>query len=244
MREETPPKFSKKDIKRLEELDLLPEQIERLEHKLIYIANIAIPVAPMAGVRDELGGFLLSLKDVKKRISAMLSAQKKENNPARYEARVRIELTDMTDIDEMSVYGPDVIPTQLMESTLDKIDLLERVADDALNNLPRVQARNRIASPDAIRLLKNALDAGFQTHHLRKNPDSPLPPYEEIKISASEGSIFREIARICYQAAGHQNHDPRRAIEQYLKASSERTNEGRKRVGLPTINRKRGRPKE
>lgn len=232
MREETPPKFSKEDISRLEELDLLPEQIERLERKLIYIANIAIPVAPMADVRDELGGFLSSLKHVKKCISEILSAQKKENNPARYEARVRIELTDMTDIDEMSVYGPDEIPTQLMKSTLDKIDLLERVADDALKNLPRVQARNRIASPDAIRLLKSSLDAGFQAHHLRKNPDSPLPPYEEIKISASEDSIFREIAGICYQAAGHPTDDPRGAIDQYLKS------------GYNRDKRKPGRPKK
>ena len=80
---------------------------------------------------------------------------------------------------------------------------LEAVAKRALTGIPSSATKAR-AHPYPIACIDAALESG-------KNETAVNP-------SASSTSPFREITRICYEAAGVAISDPETAIRAYLKA--------------------------
>ncbi len=97
--------------------------------------------------------------------------------------------------------------------------------------LPK-QTRHRDADPRIIRWIFEALTAGHGAEHYilgreaypRHGDDWPAvdthPPPFNFKPSSSEGSPFREVVGICYEAMTGAPRDPERAIKAFIRQRS------------------------
>ena len=124
---------------------------------------------------------------------------------------------------------------------LPRLQALATAAREASETLPAKPARWRKADPRPIKRIMEALYAGWSKAKgtsVRRTPEYQTPeeafvaigqvrtnPFpKELRASSAPGSPFREIAGICYEAAGGgQDSDPERAIKAYMAESRSRT---------------------
>jgi hypothetical protein len=109
-----------------------------------------------------------------------------------------------------------------------RLEALARICDGALTILPK-QTRHRDADPRPIQGIYEDLIRGHGTEHyiLGDGDDRPAtgthPPPFTIKPSSSQGSQFRNIVSVCYEAmTDDPDADPERAIKAFIKQRKER----------------------
>lgn len=197
--------FTEEQRERLRKLDLLTEQIAEIESALPLNRSLLEQPAGMADVREELSVLSAALK----RAHAAAEKVDKGKSPKLNEARWRLELADFD-----TTNACETLPTVLKALAAADIGIQRALAD-----LPNKERRSVAADFRPVARIKKALLDGFiKAHKL------PLPPCT-LRVSSSEGSKFREIVGICYEAMGQKNADPERAIKQYIalcKRESER----------------------
>lgn len=113
-----------------------------------------------------------------------------------------------------------------MHHLIPRLTALVDAARSGIDNIGSKPRRHRVADPLPVRAINDALLRGWSHEHgppVRAGDGygtvprtNPYP--RELRPSSKEGSAFREIVRICYEAAGAPTeHDRLRAIEAFLQ---------------------------
>lgn len=189
--------FTDNQRERLCRLGLLAEQIAELESVLPLNRALLEQPAGMGDVRTELVDLSAALNCAHAAVENVDKGKSLERLE-RNEARWRLELADFETTGTW-----DTLPTAL--KALAAADI---VIQRALADLPNKQRGSVAADFRPVALIKEALLRGFIKAH-----KPPFPRYT-LRVSSSEGSTFREIVGICYEAMG-KNTDPERAIKEY-----------------------------
>jgi hypothetical protein len=240
------PHFTCEQRKRLEQLNVLPEQIEQLHHALSMVKITLFQRATLTAVRDVLTSIdthAEALMDVLRKMATQFDGAHAESLGFVEEAYWNIRREDDQQGNSNSKHIPahdDDGPTSA-HHLIPCLSALARAARRGLEAKGAKPTRHRTASPQPIRWIEDALLRGWNQAHgsivvhgksaeefeekmasMRKAP--PRPPYPEaFWPSDSVGGAFREIVGICYEAAGAPpEQEPLRAIRNYLIGRRER----------------------
>jgi len=196
--------FSAKHIKDLRRLGVESEQRKRLEPALRLIRLYSEKGPKLSEVRQHLDEVAETMRAASRALQALLMAPETEG--ARAEAKRRLRQASLR-----------LDPNGVVEEPVDRMaamlrDLLS-VVEEAINRTPTEQTRPQ-AHTYPIAYIDHALQIGFnavwKTVPIAQRKPNPFTP------SAREGSPFRDVAAICYAAAGVPTTDPLRAIRAYL----------------------------
>jgi hypothetical protein len=246
------PQFTAEQRKRLEQLNVLPEQIGELHHALSMVKLTLYPRATLTAVR----ALLTSVESHAEALMVALGKMATQFDSAHTEsfglieeAYWNIRREDERQNDSATKYMPvhDDDGATLAHHLIPRLSALAQAANLGLAKKGAKPTRHRTASPQPIRWIESALLRGWNQAHgsrvvhgrsaeefeekmeaMRKTP--PMPPYpRNFRPSDKEGCAFREIVSICYEAAGAPSeHDPLRAIRSYLKQRSEQRENDRR----------------
>lgn len=204
------PRFTDNQRQQLQRLGLLPQQIETLEASLPLSRILLKNPAPMAEVREELRDLHKAIKKVQKATAKISEG----TTPARKEAYWRLQWA-ATELEREKITIVDLVGLEFTKP-LDWLEIGHKFTENALDNLPKQQRRKQ-ADSRPIERIDKALLEGFTKAH-----KPPFPPYT-LKVSSSDGSTFRQIVGICYEAMGQEHCDPERAIKNYLRITKHRS---------------------
>lgn len=239
------PRFTAEQRKRLEQLNVLPEQIEQLRHALSMVKLTLYQRATLTAVR----ALLTSVESHAEALMVVLSKMATQFDSAHAESfgfveeaywniRREDERQNGSATKHMPVHDDDGATSA--HHLIPRLSALARAARLGLAAKGAKPTRHRTASPQPIRWIEGALLRGWNLAHgssvvhgksaeefeekmaaMRKAPSRP--PYPgDFRPSDKEGCAFREIVSICYEAAGAPSeHDPLRAIRSYVKQRSE-----------------------
>ncbi len=209
--------FTKTQRQRLTRLKLTPGQIDALEKRALRaIASTAEPF--------RYGEMRAPLKDIEKQARDL--AQRIERLPTSPDAGARqaffhlIEADIAQKADEHVANPANGYPEGPAPDEL-AIELrrLAKLARSVLAKVEGRQGKNRMAHPYPIRAIVDSLLESWVAEHQCEG--KPLPAYD-LEVSYTPNSRFRQIAGICYQAAGHPNPDPERSIKAYIADKKKR----------------------
>jgi hypothetical protein len=206
------PHFSSEQRDYLARLGLIPAQVDALETALSLCAlYIGQPQSRMADVRAVLDGLAKKLKRAKHDVSRVLG---NSNLPALHDASLLLQIADFNRRARSPKADGDHDP-RLLAELAQLLEASEELVGQARLKLPKEQARAR-ASPRPIEIIDHALQLSWTQAHT----DSGAPAYP-FRVSTGEGSAFRHIVGVCYQAMGRRKADPVRAIRAFKKAERE-----------------------
>jgi hypothetical protein len=194
-------------------LGVTDAQVAKLERILPGIAYYTHTGPSLVAARKPLDGVVKATEKAEKAVRSLLNA------PASDEARVESRGRFFQSLEKLfpsrcppfrqefgAAYDHDGLPEA--KRLLDAIREVRACAKDALASMPRSQTR-QAAHAYPIMLIHAALNVSAG---------------KQIAPSTSAESQFRQIASICYHAAGAPNADPLRAIRNFVrKLHSERT---------------------
>jgi len=211
------PTFSAPDLKRLQDLGLLREQIAELVKALPICRSYLRQPAALADVRAVLGDTRTAVENAIRQLDRFDRVE----SSAYGEARVRFDQAYFA-----NARVPETRDEELLNAALNYLDRVRTSLTDALADLPTEQRRHRTASFVPVMKIDGALLRGFTLAH-----KPPMPPYL-LHASISPGSTFREVVGLCYRAIG-ANDDPERAIKGYIRWRKERDRASRIAFGIP-----------
>lgn len=213
----------------LARLGLLEQQVVELD-KIAENMRAGIPFGRAPTITE----MKAPLKDVAKHIGAalailvpMLEASNGDRETEAFrDAMNWLYATAAGAFDDAS---SDTASSADIRSTIEKMATLKGWCDQATSNMP-VQARSRTANHTPIGLIWQVVRSpgDWTAFHKQtgtkqvKDEDGiqqEVPVYAKnpIGLSSDVGSPFREICRICYQAAsGNTEADPERAIKSFI----------------------------
>lgn len=204
------PEFTAAQRKRLKDLGVIPEQIERLRAVLVVVQSALQRDPAQADVRDVLG-------DVAKHTHSLLATLRpmvSRNDVAR---AVAIEHMDEAFMDlrrearQPLRFEEGEVAIRILIPQLQQLHLAAHNAFRKMGSYLK-PARSRTANWIGVSVLDGALRDGWGLAH----PHEPIP--EKFEPTAKEGSTFREVVGICYEAAGAGiDADPLRAIRGYMR---------------------------
>lgn len=221
------PDFTEPQRKRLRQLGVCAEQIAELRYALLTVQMVLAKPAANADVRSH-------LDEIEEQAAALvrkLCAMQLQSDPEYRTVYALIE-TKYWQGEMLEEAGATV-----SQHLLPRLQALATAAREASETLPAKPARWRKADPRPIKRIMEALYAGWSRAKgtgVRRTPDYQTPeeafaaigqartkPFpKELRASSATGSPFREIAGICYEAAGGgQDYDPERAIKAYMAES-------------------------
>ena len=200
--------FNEAQRNELARLGCTPQQAERLQRILPAIAYYSEAGPALADVRATLAQLGKDAHKATSTLRSLLDAP--EHELARDEARLRLlEALAAMHPDRCEVNPQRVSTFHRYDSRLDEARrLLAALADVAA---AADHARERMRGAPQTRAVAHRYPAALIDAAL--SVDGP-----QVAPSASAGSPFREIAAVCYAAAGATNADPVRAIRDYLRA--------------------------
>lgn len=241
--------FTDAQRKRLVSLGCEPEQIAELRGELTEIRRTLYRHAGRNDVKATLEAVATHAETLLKELGRIAL----QTDPARAEANGIIEGAYWREF-------PDDGGPWSAHHMLPRLDALAKGARDGIKNLPPGPRRHRTADPHPIARIHAALVYGWSKTHCRAyavendtlaefaaqadaHPAAgPYPqrfdPSDAYRKKDGSGSVFREVAGICYEAAGSPKGESLRAIRAYLKYESERDAEALRRLnevlGVPS----------
>lgn len=225
------PDFTPQQRKRLVDLKLRPEQIAELRYALLVVRMVLTKPAANNDVSEHLREVEKLASDLIRKLSA-IGIQKSPEHSAAY-ALLEVNYWQGEMLDEVGATIP--------EHLLPRLAALKKAAVEARTTLPNKPARWRKADPRPIKRIRDALYAGWakaQRGRATRIPEGlsleealaaakenrTLPFPKAFDVSKSPNSVFRDIAGICYEAAGGgPDSDPERAIKAFLQEDREQT---------------------
>ena len=203
-------------------LELLPAQIADLESIALPSIQAFLRKPPARNeVRDLLEETADALRSAKAAIEKLLAsgsiADRNAGSPGGA-AMARMLLASF----ELGADG------DVLDLALPSIGSAILVVKKASNALPEKPVRHLAASPYPIGLIDQALLSGFLKAHNHwpgttgTGSATPLPPYL-VSASYAEGSNYRRIVEICYEAAGFGVGSRERAIKAFIGWRKQRT---------------------
>ena len=200
-------------------LGLLPAQVDELESDALRKMRAILRRQPTkSNVRAELEDEANALRSAEDAISRLLRgslahpAGSTEVGP-KDAAAARVMLATFEAEED-----PEVLDRALVS-----IGAALRVIEKAIAGLPDKPTRHRTASPQLVSLIDKALLSGFLKAHGHwpgtsgQGSDKPLPAYP-IKTSCADGSDYRRIVEVCFEAAGAEADQGReRAIREFMR---------------------------
>lgn len=220
------PNFSPDQRKRLRGLGLIDAQIDELEANALPISRAWLQKTPtLQDVRDELQALFVAMERAAAALSGLQSTA--TMTPAKREAQARI-LEACFEIHDDPHDNHDFV-----EKASHALSRVKAMVQHAQESLPNTQRRSAAASHGPVAWIHEALVSGFANGHCQ-----PLPRYT-LRTSSSQGSRFREIVGICYEAMGQGNTDPERAIRAFIAWRRAKDEAGRATFGISITKRKR-----
>lgn len=204
------PEFTAAQRKRLKYLGVIREQVERLRAVLVAVQS-ALQREPAQG---DVRGVLGDVAKHTRALLAILGPMVSRNDIARAAA---IEHMDEAFMDRRREAGQPLRFEEgevAMRILIPQLQQLHLVADTAFKKMGgHLQpARSRTAHWIGVGVIDGALRDGWEFAHSGES----IP--EKFKPTANEGSTFREVVGICYEAAGAGvDADPLRAIRAYMR---------------------------
>lgn len=205
--------FSLNQQQRLTRLGLIDTQIRALERKLPLVRSILTRPARVADIRQVLQPLQNALKKADRILSRLLNAGDSSSDAQR---QALVRLINFDDDNELG-------------------EAIKKANDLLLRAMPRA-SKHKSATAVPVALIDRALLNGFIRKPLidEKTGDPYCPAYT-IKRSSSQGSPYREIIGICYEAAtGQRDVDPERAIRAFIAQEKARTKAGRAAMKIST----------
>jgi hypothetical protein len=218
------PEFKTDQRKRLTALGVTAEQIAELARILPSIAAYGTRPVKLGDVRKRLSAIAESARLLARELNRL---SRGGNDPAlnvtsyllwdAHGVRLRRD-RDAVPLDKPPRNPPpDKLATEITR--------LSEVANSALKQIAGRQARHCPANPQAISFINYALLEGWcKTHNahlsgndLRASNCPPLPEYPFAPGERGHRAKFRKVVEICYQASGHPNPDPERAVKAHGK---------------------------
>ena len=194
-------KFSKEQRRELARLGVLPQQVHALENFTLNFCEAWLqPPQPLNEIKkslsvvsDGIGSAIRELKEL----------QTAPTRTVKYAANLHLEV-------EMFERGISDI-TEIMSLLSDMEAIVKSAASFKIS-----QARHTSADSLPIRRIDEALRRGYAAAYPGKGlpKDFPWP-------SSSDGSKFRQIVGVCYQAMKQKNEDPESAIRKYMRELSQ-----------------------
>lgn len=222
------PDFSEIQRKTLQDLGVCEEQIQELRKALLTVRSAVQPKAARNEVLEQLDAVI----DLADALDAKLRALQTTPAISHQSALQRIEQEFWQRAGDLS--GPNV-----HSAISPLLELLAGSARSAKAGLPEVATRHSVSDPRPIIRIEEALYSGWLKRHgpFAESWVQPeggekaevaamaeaakraraAPPYpREFKASVSEGTYFREIVALCYEAVGYPRF-PKRALEAFVK---------------------------
>ncbi len=208
--------FSADQRLRLAHLGLIDTQIRELERILPLVRSILARPARVTDIRQVLQPLLSALKKADRILSRLLNAGDSLRDAERQ------ALARLIDFDDDNELG----------------EAIRKANDLILRAMPRA-SKHKSATAIPVALIDRALLNGFIRKPLiDKKTGGPYCPAYTIKRSSSQGSPYREIIGICYEAAtGQRDVDPERAIRAFIAQEKARTKAGRAAMKIGTVSR-------
>lgn len=216
------PDFSDAARARLKALGVIDAQVEKLRFACVMIRLRISRPAP----RNEVAELLGDVAKLSEKLLRKLAAIELQATPAYLLAHLLIEQGYWP-------ARPHDSGASSSESVFPRLAAVRDAAREGKKSLPRVASRYRSADPHPIRAISDALKRGWSSQHgsagfrvtserggevrtyRADHQSKPFPT--TLKASAADGSPFRAIVGICYEAVGG-NPDPLAAIKAYLKS--------------------------
>ena len=194
------PDFNSAQLERLRGLGICDDQVKQLRFALIENLILLSQHTPaVSAVRDA----LVEIEDLSRELSRKLRA-----------------LVASQDVAYRAVHGmiekgywphfPDDNGPTCAHVLSPRLDMLEKAAAEAIQQLPSQQTRHRAADWRPVRTINLALQCGWLAANVGPYPRNLSP-------SLSEASAFKEICEICYAASGYEGRNLERPIKAYLK---------------------------
>ena len=216
--------FTQEQIRELKSIGLSPEQTDELANHALPSMGAYLRKQPAKGeVVAELDSALTALQRAENAIHRLLRGSTAPQSQAREVppsdaalARVLVASFDM---------GAD---GYVLDKALPPLSAAIRVIELAIRTLPSPPTRHRTALYFPVQLVDKALVSGFlkASGHWPglsgPNASQPVPPYP-IERSYGEGSDYRRIVEICYEAAGAGAGSRERPIREFLRLERRRT---------------------
>lgn len=214
------PEFSDSDRRRLSALGVVDAQVAHLRHACVHVwLHTRKPAA-----RNDVAELLDDVSELADKLLNKLAAIGSRVSAAHASAHTLIEL------EYWKVRPDDSGPTSF-HCLAPRIEALRDAARQGKQELPSSPSRHRSASPYPVGKIAEALQTGWReaygssAHSVRYEGGREVYPKERMGKrypralipSAADGSAFRAIVGICYEAMGG-NPDPVAAIKNYLKA--------------------------
>ncbi len=198
--------FTDKHHRELKRLGLTDAQVERLERILPAIVYYTAKGPRLADARKPLVKLATDAHKAAAALRVVLEGRDDATQESRGGLLHAIEALhpDRCEVDpaRVSSFHPYDHREPEAQRMLAALQDLKAVAEHAVARMPKAQTR-AVAHVWPIKLIDAALTAA----------DGPAVP-----VSASIASTFREVATLCYDAAGHG--EPLRAIRAYLRNAS------------------------
>ena len=115
--------------------------------------------------------------------------------------------------------GAGVGDETILHKVLYGVSAAQAVVSRAMADVPKGPTRRKTASPFPVSLVEKALLHGWVTAHR----DQSMPACN-CPASAGLKQPFRRVVQLCYEAMGHKNDDPDRAIKGFMKWRKEERN--------------------
>lgn len=213
------PTFTRDQRRELRTMKLSPEQLDDLENMALPVVLAYVVKQPRKNeVKEELKQTSTSLKAAITSIERLLCvAAIVKSSQAEIAAR-DAALTRVI----VASYGAG-LHGDVLDNTLPPLRAAIDVIERAIKDLPKGATRHRTASHIPIGFIDDALLSGF----LKANGHSPglsgpnagkaLPHYS-VERSYGDGTDYRRITEICYEAVGAGTGSREQAIRAFMKA--------------------------
>lgn len=201
--------FTAAQRKRLKELGVIPEQVERLRAVLVVVQS----VLERAPAQNDVKAALEEVSKQTHSLLAILRPMVSKDDVARAAAIEHMNEAFMACRREAGQPLRFEEGEVAMRILIPQLQQLHLAADTAFKKMGShlEPARSRTAQWIGVGVIDGALLDGWELAH----PHEPIP--ERVAPTAREGSTFREVAGICYEAAGAgADADPLRAIRAYV----------------------------
>jgi hypothetical protein len=210
--------FNAEQLEEFDRLEVSAEQRKWLGVALRAVAFYTEAAPTLTQVRRPLREISTAAQEVIFKLESLLTAPSHE--AAFAEARQRLKQAGW------HTHPAGTEADSAFEQALIAVGYLHRTAQLALDLIPREETRRR-AYPYPIGWIDEALRLGWSDVHVEGSTlEYPFAP------STSITSRFREIVRICYEAARAPTPDPERAVKAYVKGL--RDSSPMKTTGLPS----------
>jgi len=238
------PNFSQQDRKSLKKLGVVEAQIEQLRYARLTVRLSVSQPAARNDIADLLNDVAIMAESLLRKTGA-ISAQ---STAAHAVAHSLIEQGYWNTI-------PDDSGGQSFHCLAPRLRALRDAASKGKDELSPRPSRYRSANPQPVHSIAEALVFGWSKEHGSNVYKSQLVDGKEVMTycngpqrkpypdtltpSAADGSAFRKIVGICYEAEGG-NSDPLAAIKAYLRKERESREEAMAALeaGLASANRK------